>query len=124
MSVGLAAPQIGHPLRVVIVNLNKSEDDDLILINPVVTSNTGSFDEKYESCMSIPHFRGKVKRRKKLTVSYRDVNFIEQELTATGFLARVILHEVDHLDGILYTDRMEPEQSLEKTDLFLEHGIS
>jgi len=123
LSVGLAAPQIGYPLAVAVVNLAKSEEDDLILVNPEVVSESGSWDIKYESCMSVPHKRGQVKRRKKVQVRYQDVHGNDHELATSGFEARVILHEIDHLQGVLYVDRMEEDSVLEDTELFREHGI-
>lgn len=125
LSVGLAAPQIGYNLAIAIVNLQKNNPDrDLIMINPVVKSETGQWDEKYESCMSIPHKKGQVKRRKKISVSYLDLDGNEQVIDATGFEARVIMHEIDHLNGVLFVDRMEKGANLEDTDLFREHGIA
>lgn len=124
LSVGLAAPQIGHDVSIAIVNLDKAQSDvDLVLINPVVVSESGQWDKKHESCMSVPHKRGEVKRRKKVTVKFRDRELREQELSTSGFEARVILHEIDHLNGILFTDRMEEGSNLEDTDLFRDHGV-
>lgn len=124
LSVGLAAPQIGYDAAIAIVNIHKqSNADSLILLNPVVLSETGQWDEKYESCMSIPHKRGIVKRRKKVTVRYMDVCGEIQEINLTSFESRVVLHEIDHLNGILFVDRMESSVVLEDTEIFREHGI-
>ena len=123
LSVGLAAPQIGYKDAVAVVNLNKDEDNDLVLVNPKIVSESGSWDTKYESCMSIPHKRGNVKRRKKIQISYFDENGNEKNLEASSFKARVIMHEIDHLNGILYVDRMEHDERLEETEIFREHGI-
>lgn len=124
LSVGLAAPQIGYNWAVAVVNLNKKQDEDLILINPKIVSESGSWDSKYESCMSVPHKKGQVKRRKKAHIEYRDTNGKRKELHATSFLARVIMHEIDHLNGSLYVDRMDKGSSIEETNLFREHGIN
>ena len=123
LSVGLAAPQIGFRAAIIVVNLNKEVDDDLVLINPKIVSESGQKDTKYESCMSIPHKRGKVTRRKKVTVTYMDVGGVTRSLSASGFLARVLMHEIDHLNGILYSDRLDGDSELEDTDLFREHGV-
>lgn len=125
LSVGLSAPQIGYTEAVAVINLSKdkSKENDIVLINPVVISQSGQRDTKYESCMSIPHKRGQVERRKKVTIRYQDITGKEKEMSATSFLARVILHEIDHLNGVLYTDRMGDEQTLEDTNLFKQHGV-
>jgi peptide deformylase len=123
LSVGLAAPQIGYSVCVAVVNLNKNEAEDLVLINPEVLSESGDWDTKFESCMSVPHKRGEVKRRKKLRLKYMDLNGIEREYSATGFEARVMLHEIDHLNGVLFVDRMAEGAKIEDTDLFRKHGI-
>lgn len=125
LSVGLAAPQLGYNEAVAVVNMDKQNDesDDLILVNPVIIEESGQKDVKFESCMSIPHKRGNVTRRKKVRVSYCDISGEEHELEASGFLARVVMHEIDHLNGILFTDRMEESEELENTELFREHGI-
>jgi len=124
LSVGLAAPQIGYHEAVAIVNVAKKEGEDLVLINPKITSETGSWDKKFESCMSVPHKRGEVKRRKKITLDFDDIDGKPQTLVAEGFLARVIMHEVDHLNGVLFVDRMSEDSALEDTDIFREHGVS
>ncbi|MDD1498982.1 peptide deformylase [Agrobacterium sp. CNPSo 3708] len=124
LSVGLAAPQIGYNLSIAVINLDKmNNSEDIVLINPVVKSESGQLDVKYESCMSIPHKKGKVKRRKKIALIYMDVDGKERELISSGFEARVILHEIDHLNGVLFVDRMEEGATLEDTDLFRTHGI-
>ena len=123
LSVGLAAPQIGEELSVVVVNLDKENAEDLILINPRIVEESGSWDTKYESCMSIPHKKGQVKRRKKIVLEYQDIEGTKHEVSKSSFEARVILHEVDHVNGVLFTDRMEEDADLEDTDLFREHGI-
>lgn len=123
LSVGLAAPQIGVPDAVAIINIKKEQGQDLVLVNPIIVSESGSWDSKYESCMSIPHKRGEVKRRKKVTIEYHDVHGARHELSAESFLARVIMHEVDHLHGVLFVDRMSENSDLEDTELFREHGV-
>ncbi len=116
ISVGLAAPQIDINKRICIMNLNKEEDEDTVLINPVIVSNTGKMKSVNESCLSLPRYRGPVKRKEELTVRYQDTNGKSRSLEAIGFLARVILHEIDHLDGILFVDRMENRDDLEQVD--------
>lgn len=113
ISVGLSAPQIGINKRLFILNINKKENKDLIVINPIIISNTGRKKSSYESCLSLPKIQGKVTRRDKLKLEYQDPEGKKQELNATGFLSRVILHEIDHLDGILFVDRLDQPKKIE-----------
>lgn len=118
IAVGLSAPQIGIFKRFSIINLDKSNiDDDLIIVNPVILSLSGKKDIKKESCMSLPQVRGDVERRDKLHLSYQDRFGNTNEIKLEGFKSRVVLHEIDHLDGILFVDRMDPDKSLESIDL-------
>lgn len=114
ITVGLSAPQVGINKRVIIINLNREKEENLVIINPVVISNTGKTKKSFESCLSVPKYRGQVKRKEKLHLEYQDINGEKQTLETKGFLARVILHEIDHLDGVLYVDRMESGDKLEK----------
>ncbi|MCF0150081.1 MAG: peptide deformylase [Firmicutes bacterium] len=101
--VGLAAPQIGIRRRIVVVEV----DDQLYeLINPVITAREG---EQYgsEGCLSVPGYVGDVSRPMTVTVKALDRNGNEQEYTGTGLLARAFCHELDHLEGILYTSKAD-----------------
>lgn len=120
IAIGLAAQQqIGHQERVAIVNIDrKNRDAALVLVNPCIERTWGKKDVKRESCMSLPHLAGKVERRWKVAVRFQDKAGRPHFVEAEGFLARVIAHEVDHLDGLLYADRVKPEESLEPVDLF------
>lgn len=118
IAVGLSAPQIGIFKRFSIINLDKSIiDDDLIIVNPVIKSLTGKKDRKKESCMSLPQVRGEVERRDKLVLAYQDRYGNPNEIKLEGFKSRVVQHEIDHLDGILFVDRMSPDKILEDLDL-------
>ncbi|SJZ96128.1 peptide deformylase [Pilibacter termitis] len=112
--IGIAAPQVSSRKRVALVQLTP-EDELFTLINPVITKKSGS-DIFVEGCLSIPHVFGTVERAEEIVVEFheRSGNFVEME--ASGFLARAIQHEVDHLDGILFTEKMIeriPEEELE-----------
>jgi peptide deformylase len=121
IAIGLAAPQIGVALRVAVVHLKVDvEAAPIVMINPQVLSETGKKDIKKESCMSVPDVRGSVERRHKISVSYQDHLGDVHVLNATGFLARVVAHEIDHLDGLLYLDKMRKSDRLEATDIFRE----
>jgi peptide deformylase len=110
---GLAAPQIGVPLRVVIfgVTANPRYPDiepvpDTVLINPVLTPLSAEEEEGWEGCLSVPGMRGWVPRFAKLRYSGYDERGRRFQRDVEGFHARVVQHEVDHLDGILYPMRI------------------
>lgn len=99
---GLAAPQVGILRRMVVIDVG----DGLIeLINPEIIENEGE-EIGVEGCLSVPGRRGTVKRPTKVVVRALDKKGREIELTAEGFLARAVCHELDHLDGIVYVDKM------------------
>ena len=110
---GLAAPQIGVPLRVVIFGVKSNPrypgiDDvpDTVLINPVLTPLSSEIEEGWEGCLSVPGMRGWVPRYQKLKYSGFDEQGHRFERAVEGFHARVVQHEVDHLDGVLYPMRI------------------
>ncbi len=110
---GLAAPQIGVPLRVVIFGLSSNPrypDAEEIpyteLLNPLLTLLTEDMEEEWEGCLSIPGMRGLVPRFRRLRYQGRDPQGRPVDRTVAGFHARVVQHEVDHLDGILYPMRI------------------
>ena len=118
IAVGLSAPQVGLQKRIAIINMDKSKPEDtLIIINPEIQSESGKKDIKKESCLSIPSVRGVVERRHKIHITYQDRHGIKKQLGAEGFLARIFMHEIDHLNGILFVDRMAPEEKLEPLDM-------
>lgn len=111
--VGLAAPQIGVPLRVVIFGLDQSERypdapavPHTVLINPVLTPLTDEREEGWEGCLSVPGLRGLVPRHTQLRYQGRDELGALIDRSVSGFHARVVQHECDHLDGILYPMRI------------------
>lgn len=105
--VGLAAPQVGVLKRVIVIDIDRNTDykNYLVLINPVITYSEGLVSAE-EGCLSIPEMWGDVKRAKAVKVRYLDLSFKEHDMEAEDLLARVIQHEVDHLEGILFIDRM------------------
>jgi peptide deformylase len=107
--VGLAANQVGDLRRVIVVDLSAMEETKdqppLALINPEVVHNDGAFTME-EGCLSIPEMREEVERPESVRVRYRDVAFEEKEISASGLLARVLLHEIDHLNGVLFIDHL------------------
>ncbi len=107
--VGLAAPQVGVPLRVIIVAL--PEEEPFALINPEVLRRSGERVVK-EGCLSFPGYWGEVKRSIEVRVKGRDEKGREVRIKARELLAQVLEHEIDHLDGILFIDRLESPDKL------------
>lgn len=118
--VGLAAPQIGLPIRLFVVDTAPfADDDDLTeeertflsnfkktFINAKITEETGDKWLFNEGCLSIPGVREDVSRQKQITIEFLDEQFTPQQLTLTGLAARVVQHEYDHIEGILFTDKL------------------
>lgn len=118
--VGLAAPQVGLPIRIFIVDTTPfANDEDLsaeekkrlngfkkVFINAHVEEETGEEWSFNEGCLSIPDVREDVKRKDTLTLTYFDEDFKQHTETYDGLLARVIQHEYDHIEGILFTDKL------------------
>lgn len=115
--VGLAAPQIGKNLQLAVVEVD--EDDRFELINPEIIEQKGS-DIDVEGCLSIPGVYGLVERAQEITVRYFDREGDEIEVTAYGYLARAIQHEVDHLHGKLFIDKMIRRLSAEEAAEYME----
>jgi len=107
--VGLAAPQVGILQRIVVIDV-EDENGLIELINPVITEYATEEIIMEEGCLSIPGKSGKVKRPAWVTVKALNRKGKEFELKADGFLARAIQHEVDHLNGILFTDKVLEEE--------------
>lgn len=103
--VGLAAPQVGILRRVVVIDIGEGLVE---LINPEIIAMEGE-QVGQEGCLSVPGRRGVVIRPNKVTVRAQDRNGKHFELTGEGFMARAICHELDHLDGVIYVDKMEYE---------------
>ncbi len=118
-SVGVAAPQIGTTLRVVVVDVSKSKlgrdrnHGQLVLINPKILEREGE-ETVREGCMSVPDYTGNVTRASTVVVEFLDRQGKNQVIRAEGFEAIAIQHEIDHLDGLLFLDRV----SSLKTDVF------
>ncbi|HEX6541033.1 MAG TPA: peptide deformylase [Ktedonobacterales bacterium] len=105
--VGLAAPQIGESVRVLVAEY---EDQKVALVNPEIIKASEDQELGTEGCLSIPGFVGdNVARALAVTVKARDPKGKEVRVKAEGWFARILQHEIDHLDGILYIDRIKPE---------------
>jgi peptide deformylase len=113
--VGLAAPQVHEGLRLFVALLEDEPDEGttaVVVVNPEIVSNTNAREEGWEGCLSIPDVRGLVPRSTDITVRALDREGRLIELRLKGFPARVAQHETDHLDGVLFLDRMTSMQSL------------
>lgn len=99
--VGLAAPQVGILRRVIVVDIG---DGPLKVINPVIVEEDGKLTD-IEGCLSVPGLSGRVERPETIKVKFIDENGVGKLIQAQGLMARVFCHEIDHLDGILYTDK-------------------
>lgn len=130
--IGLAANQVGSLERVIVVDISDVEDkphegvgeaadkmerkkggmsertpsvEKLVLLNPEVVESSGAWKME-EGCLSIPDIRDEVERAETIRVKFKDLAFNDQEIVADGLLARVLLHEIDHLNGVLFIDRL------------------
>jgi len=104
--VGLAAPQIGILKRIVVIEI---EDKLYQMINPEILEFSGE-EIDFEGCLSVPNRQGRVKRPTWLKVRYTNLDGETTELEAEDFLARAVCHELDHLEGVLYIDKLEPDE--------------
>ncbi len=113
--VGLAAPQVGKSIRLITVHIPEDEEDgieetSLMLLNPEIVKATGE-QTGAEGCLSMPGIAGNVTRAWNVTVKAIDMENRPVRIKADGYLAVALQHEIDHLDGILFTDRIEDKQN-------------
>jgi peptide deformylase len=113
--VGLAAPQIGKPVRIFVMDGTPLADDEPELegfkkafINARITEKSGDLRLMQEGCLSIPNLREEVNREAKIRIVYFDENWEKHDEVYEGYKARIIQHEYDHLDGVMFTDRVNP----------------
>jgi peptide deformylase len=129
--VGLAAPQIGESMRLVVIEYaEEPEDEDApepkpkryVLVNPEITQKSEEMVEGMEGCLSVPGLIGTVDRHEKVTVKALTRHGKPQKVKAEGWMARILQHELDHLDGVLYIDRANEiyEPASEDADEFTE----
>ncbi len=107
--IGLAAPQVGESKRLIVVDVSTREEKHplIVLINPVIVSVEGKIDSE-EGCLSVPGYTSTIRRSERVLVKGVDREGRPVEIEATGLLSRVLQHEIDHLDGILFVDRLSP----------------
>jgi peptide deformylase len=129
VGVALAAPQLGKLYKIIVVRNDFDDKDNKtfsVFINPVITKLEGELEDDFEGCLSVPDVYGKVSRYNKVRVKALDLSGHEFRVTATGFLARIFQHEIDHLQGSLFIDhirnqkdaffRLMPDGKLEQLD--------
>ncbi len=117
--VGLAAPQVNKPWRLAVIEIKKTKTrpeieplGKTVIINPRIINHSKEVVNDWEGCLSLPGIRGLVPRYKLITVTFTDTIGEKNILKLTGFQARVFQHEIDHLDGVLYIDRMRDLKTL------------
>ena len=117
--IGLAAPQIGISQRLIVIDIEEIDADfpPLALVNPTITESSGE-ELGEEGCLSLPDFRAIVRRSTEVSINAQNIDGQAVHFSAQGLMARVLQHEIDHLDGILITDRLRPEDQelLEKAN--------
>ena len=126
--LGLAAPQIGVPLRVIVIELPANEEDPhggehYILCNPKIVKASKDLEEDEEGCLSVPGMIGDVVRAVAITVKGVTPRGKRVRHKARGFLARAFQHEIDHLDGVLFLDRVESSEKLHRSVRPEEEGV-
>ena len=127
---GLAAPQIGVPLRVVLYGITANPRypeappiPETVLINPVLMPLGAESQLGWEGCLSVPGLRGQVQRAQRLQVAWRDIAGGHRTQKVEGFHARVVQHECDHLDGLLFVDRLQDSRAFGFTDELQAAGL-
>lgn len=107
--VGVAAPQIGENVRLIAVSLLSSYDDEtyrtMAMFNPVVLEKSDILESDSEGCLSVPGMRGEVRRPKRIKLRFYDAKGSAFVREMEGLMARIVQHEIDHLDGVLFTDK-------------------
>ncbi len=125
---GLAAPQIGASVKVIVVEVRKTDvfpdrptSALLKMINPVIVEQSRTTDTGWEGCFSVPGFMGLVPRAETITVEYLSAKGADATAQYSGYVARVIQHEIDHLNGVEFVDRMTSMESLTTVTNYLEY---
>jgi peptide deformylase len=117
--LGLAAPQIGVSQRVIVIQLPEDEEDPqsgklYVLCNPEIVKTAGEGEESEEGCLSVPGFAGDVRRAAVVTVKGLDRHGEKIRIKAEGLLARAFQHEIDHINGVLYIDRVDSPEKIRR----------
>lgn len=113
ISAALAAPQLGYDRRIIVVREDTENKDNatfIPLLNPEVIKTEGKIERDYEGCLSVPNYYGKVPRPAKARIKAQTIDGQEVRIKADGFLARTLMHEIDHLNGILFIDHIKNDK--------------
>lgn len=113
--IGLAATQVNLPYRLFVLNLKsdpKAKDEEFVFINPVITARKGHAEGE-EGCLSLPGLYADVMRSERVSLNAFDLSGKELSLDLDGLFARAVQHEIDHLDGVLFIDRLSPTSAIE-----------
>ncbi|TYB30330.1 MAG: peptide deformylase [Candidatus Mcinerneyibacterium aminivorans] len=117
--IGLAGPQVGINKKIVVIDLSFGQEDKnkyMVLLNPEIIKYSEKTDVMEEGCLSFPELFIEVERSKEIKVKARTLEDEEVEFEADSFLARVLQHEIDHINGIVFVDRISPAKKLEISD--------
>ena len=106
--IGLAAPQVGISRRLIVVHVNEEGEKPFALLNPHIVESGKAKEKGEEGCLSIPNMSAAVERPEAVTVEGQDAKGNTVRIEADGMLARCLQHEIDHLDGVLFIDRLSP----------------
>jgi peptide deformylase len=120
--IGLAANQVDLPYRLFVLNLESDPDKpehEFVFLNPVITSRKG-MAEAEEGCLSIPGLYANVKRPERVTINAYNMAGEELNMDLDGLFARAVQHEIDHLDGVLFTDRLSPTTEMDVREALLD----
>lgn len=122
--LGIAAPQVGMNIRafIVVLDYNKKSERILAMINPEIIVKSEEMEEGEEGCLSIPGQFAKVMRHKEITVEFYDLEEVRQVLNLRHLNARVVQHENDHIDGVLFVDRLAANAVIEKVKIERKKG--
>ncbi len=123
--VGLAANQVDLPYRLFIINLKSdpaAKEEELVFINPVLTSRKGNAEAE-EGCLSLPGLYADVKRPERAVLNAYDLAGQEVNLELEGLFARAVQHEIDHLDGVLFIDRLSPTVGMDIKDSLIDFDV-
>ena len=124
--VGLAGPQVHEGLRVFVALLDEDPDsktEATVIVNPQIVPNSTTMEEGWEGCLSVPDIRGRVPRHTDVTMRALARDGRTVELALKNFAARVVQHETDHLDGVLFFDRMKSMQTLTYLDEYSRYWV-
>jgi peptide deformylase len=119
--VGLAATQIGILYSIIVINPTKKTSDEIVLINPKIIKASPKVCEEEEGCLSIPNLSAKIKRLEKITCQFFNAEGRKNILDFDVFLSRIIQHEIDHLNGILFIDRLSADKRKLLLQTYLMH---